>query len=236
MRAGAPPAGALACNGRVAPVDSRPVKTLPCSLVPGVAALLLALAVTTPALAHAELVSSDPDDKAVLASPPSVITLTFSDGLDQGKSSFKLSGPDGTVGTGKPALQGGKAMTLDGLALAPGAYTIAWTAAADDGHVERGKLSFSVSEPTPAPRTPSPTPASTEAPAPTATSAAPTEAPVSLAPASSAPAVSPAASPADGRDAAPASASGTDVLVPIVVGLVLVAGLGGFLLSRSRRA
>lgn len=235
MRAGAPPAGPLSCNVRVAPVDSRPVKTLPRSLVPGLAAVLLVLAITSPALAHAELVSSDPEDKAVLTSPPSVVTLAFSEGLDQAKSSFKLSGPGGTVGTGKPAQQGGKAMTLDGLALAPGTYTIAWTAAADDGHVERGKLSFSVSEPTPAPETPAPS----VVPASTAPSAAPTAAPVSPAPASSAPAVSPAASPvaspAAGGDAAPASASGTDVLVPIIVGLVLVAGLGGFLFSRSRR-
>ena len=199
--------------------------------IPGLAALLLVLALASPALAHAELTLSDPADKAVLKTPPTVVTLRFTEGLDQAKSSFKLNGPGGTIGTARPDRQGSKVMTLDGLALAPGAYTIAWTAAADDGHVERGKLSFIVSEPTPAPATPSPTMAPTGAPAPPAPSAAAT-----VAPASATPATSPAASPADGGDAAPASAPGTDVLVPILAGLVLVAGLGGFLFSRSRRA
>jgi methionine-rich copper-binding protein CopC len=206
-------------------------------LLPGLAtALLLALALATPVLAHAELTSSDPEDKAVLATPPTVITLKFSEGLSEGKSSFVLTGPGGTVGKGIPTKQGGKVMTLDGLTLEPGAYSIAWTAAATDGHIERGKLSFSVSEPTPAPATPSPSPAPTTAasgaasPAPTA---APTEAPASATPVAS---KAPAPSPADGGDAATAAGTGSDVLLPIVFALVLVVGLGAFLFSRSRRA
>ncbi len=187
---------------------------------------LLALLLAAPVLGHAELTTSDPEDTAVLATPPTVITLTFSEGLDQAKSSFKLNGPAGTVGAGKPTRQGGKVMTLDGLTLAPGAYSIAWTAAATDGHVERGKLSFSVSEPTPA----------ATGPAPAASAAAPaTEAPAPAAPATETPASAAPATEAPSTEA-PASASGTDVLIPIGVGLVLVTGLGGFLFSRSRRA
>jgi hypothetical protein len=203
------------------------------------AASILLLLLAAPVLAHAELKSSDPANKAVLATPPTVITLRFTEGLDLAKSSFKLNGPAGTVGTGKPAKQGSTVMTLDGLTLGPGAYGIQWTAAATDGHVERGKLSFSVSEPTPAPATPSPTPAPTEAAtaaASEAPSAVASEAPASAAPATQVPAPTAAASPVDGSDAAPAAGSGTDVLIPIVVGLVLVAGMGGFLFSRSRRA
>lgn len=253
MRAGARPAGPLRCRALDAPVDSRAmsathrrgsvrrIQVRGWSPAAGLAAIaaasLLALLLAAPVLAHAELTASDPDNKAVLATPPTVITLTFSEGLDQDKSSFKVIGAAGSAGTGKPAKQGGKVMTLDGLSLEPGAYTIQWTAAATDGHVERGKLTFTVSEPTPAPATPSPTPAPTDAPASAAPSAASTAAPASAAPATEVPAATtPAASPADGGDATPASASGTDVLIPIVVGLVLVAGLGGFLFSRSRRA
>ncbi len=211
------------------------MSTLRRSVTSVVAALLLVLAFAAPALAHAELKSSDPEDKAVLAAPPSAVTLTFTEGLDQAKSSFKLNGPSGTVGTGKPTRQGGKVMTLEGLTLAPGAYSIQWTAGAADGHVERGKLSFSVSEPTPAPATPSPTLA--PAPTPTeASSSAPTQAPASAVPASEAPSPTAAAGPADGSDPTPTSGSGTDILIPIVVGLALVAGLGAILLSRSRKA
>lgn len=202
-------------------------------------ALLLVLVVAAPVLAHAELKSSDPKDKAVLATPPTVITLTFTEGLDQAKSSFKLSGPAGVAGTGKPIRQGGKVMTLEGLTLAPGAYAIAWTAAATDGHVERGKLSFTVAEPTPAPATPSPTPAPTEVASAAASggpSAAPTEAPATAAAtASDVPAV---ASPAPSADpstvSSSAGASGTDVAIAVIGGLA-IAAVGGLLIMRRSR-
>ena len=71
------------------------------------AALLLALIGGSPALAHASLVSSDPEDRAVVASPPTVVTLRFSEGLDADKSSFRLAGPDGDVGTGRLTKDGG---------------------------------------------------------------------------------------------------------------------------------
>ena len=205
----------------------------PGRIVPVLAALWLVLAVAGPVFAHAELASSDPDDQAVLATPPTVIILTFTEGLDQGKSSFKLSGPDGAAGTGKAAKDGSKVMKLDGLALGPGAYAIKWTAAATDGHVSRGTLSFTVSEPTPAPATPGPAP--TGAPSDSATAPPPV-------PSTSvgAAAASPVATADAGSDAAsdPGAGSGTatDILVPIVVALVLVGGLGAFVLRRSRGA
>jgi copper resistance protein C len=216
-------------------------------IVAVVAALWLVLAVAVPALAHADLASSDPADKAVLATPPTVITLTFTEGLDQGKSSFQVSGPDGAVGTGKAVKDGSKVMTLDGLDLGAGAYAIKWTSVATDGHVARGTLSFTVSEPTPAPATPAPAP--TEAPTDAAPSAPPDDASVAptdvltaapSTPGSStsaaAPAASPAATPGPGTDPATTTGSGTDVLIPIVAGLLLVAGIGAFLLRRGRGA
>jgi methionine-rich copper-binding protein CopC len=208
-------------------------------LVPILAGLWLAIAVAVPALAHADLASSDPADKAVLATPPTVITLTFTEGLDQARSSFKLSGPGGATGTGKAPKDGSTVMTLDGIDLGPGAYEIKWTSVATDGHVARGTLSFTVSEPTPAPATPTPAPtaASTDAAAPVstdiATAAPPTPEPSVTAAAASA---TPAATPGAGTDPTAASGSGTDVLIPIVVGLGLVAGIGAFVLRRSRGA
>jgi copper resistance protein C len=217
---------------RGTPVDSRSVDTRssgqrpashPLSLpvrirvLPLLAGALLALAAVSPVLGHAELVSSDPADKAVLETPPTLITLTFDEGV-VGKSSFKLIGPGGeTVGTGGPAKDGDDTMTLDGLALAPGAYTIEWTSVADDGDVERGTLSFTVTEPTPAPATPTPAPSR----------------------ASAAPSVSPSPTPAPSPSADPepaASSSDTDVLFPIVAALALIGVIGALLLRRNRAA
>ena len=219
-----------------APVDSRSVDTrsigrrpahhplaLPVRLrvLPLLAGALLAVAAVSPVLGHAELVSSDPANKAVLDTPPTVITLTFDEGV-VGKSSFKLIGPGGdTVGTGGPAKDGDDTMTLDGLALTPGAYTIEWTSVADDGDVERGTLSFTVNEPTPAPATPTPAPSQAS----TAPSAAPSPTPTAT------PVPSPAVDPEP-----VATSSGTDVLFPIIAALALVGVIGALLLRRNRAA
>ena len=113
------------------------------------AALLLVAGLAGPALGHAELDTADPADKAVLQTPPTTITLTFTEDLDPSKSSFKLLAPDGsTVGTGGATAI--RTMSLDNLELAPGAYQIKWTSAsAADGDIERGELAFTVAQPAP---------------------------------------------------------------------------------------
>ena len=191
------------------------------SLVAVAAASLLVLAVAAPVLAHAELVSSDPADKAVLAASPTTITLTFSEDLDASKSSFKVVGPAGTVGTGKV---GGVTtqMLLPGLSLVPGDYEIQWTSMSTDQHLLRGTLTFTVSAATAAPATASPIPSSASA------------APSAAATAASSPAVGATLTPAASPDTVGA-ASG-DVVLPIVAALVLVAGAGLWLFRRSRRA
>jgi methionine-rich copper-binding protein CopC len=194
--------------------------------------VLAALVLATPALAHAELVSSTPEDGAVLDTPPTTVTLTFSEGLDAGKSSIRLIGPSGEIASGRPTETGATTMTLDDLALGPGAYTVKWVSAAEDGHLDRGQLGFTVSEPTPPPATPSPAP-------PTPTTQAPTSSPTT-APATAPPTPAPTGSPAatTGADVVPAAADGAaaDVILPIALGLLLVAGVGAFVLRRSRGA
>ena len=104
------------------------------------AALLLALAGAWAALAHAELVASDPADGEVLDASPTTIRLAFSENLDPAKSSFRLLGPDGAaIGTGDATAA--KAMSLQPPPLSDGTYTIKWTSAsADDGDIERGQF------------------------------------------------------------------------------------------------
>jgi methionine-rich copper-binding protein CopC len=190
------------------------------------AAVVLALFLgAMPVLAHAELVSSDPADGAQLATPPATITLTFSEGLVADRSSFQLNLAGTTIGNGNPVKDGDTAMTLGGLSLDAGDYLIRWTSVADDGDLLRGTIRFTVlaASPTPAP-TPTPTPASTS---PSTSPATPT---------ASAPQVTPSASPSPSPDPAQAGSTGGDVLIPILVGLVLVAGVGAFVLRRSRGA
>jgi copper resistance protein C len=180
--------------------------------------VVLLLLAAAPVLGHSELEGSDPADKAVLPTPPTTVTLTFSEALNGAKSSFRLSGPSGDVGTGKATEDGGTTMTLDGLSLPPGGYTIEWTSVAEDGDVLRGKLTFTVSDATPPPATPSAAPASPTAEPSTDPTSAATAVP------------SPSAAPAT------AASTGGDVIVPIVAGLVIVAIAGAWLLRRSRTA
>jgi len=108
---------------------------------------------------------------------------------------------------------------------------VRWRAVADDGHDElkRGIVRFTVLQPTPSPETPLPptaTPGGTNEPA--------TGEPVTAAP--TAPVGSESPSPAPSVDPGQPVASDTDVLLPILLGLVLVAGVGAVVLRRSRRA
>jgi methionine-rich copper-binding protein CopC len=188
-----------------------------------VVGVLLALELALPVLAHADLVSSSPADKAVLATPPESVTLTFSEDLDAAKSSFKLLSGAGTIGTGQVGATP-TAMTLGGLSLAPGDYTIQWTSMSTDQHLLRGTLTFTV------------------LPAPSATAssvspASPSEAP--SAGSSSSAGAEPTQSPGALASAAtnePIQAASGDVILPIIVALALVAGVGAYVLRRSRRA
>ena len=224
-------------------LDSALVSTTPRSIVgrPLIGALLALIALglaAGPALAHAELDTADPADGAVLDTPPTTITLTFTERLEPGKSSFRLLLGDDNLGVGE--VTGPREMTLDDLTLGPGEYLIKWTSAsAADGDIERGQLTFTVEEP-PASvepsESPAPTPAPTASPTDSVTSPAPsaTTAPVTPAPTVAASPAPPTPAPS----AAPTTpaASTSDVLLPIIVGLLLVGGVGAFVLRRSRGA
>jgi methionine-rich copper-binding protein CopC len=207
-----------------------PHRGIPTRAASILAALLLVVAVAAPALAHSELDTADPEDGAILDTPPTVVTLTFTEGLDASKSSIRVLGPDGAteVAEARPARDGARRITADDLVLAPGEYVVRWTAAAEDGHIERGRVTFTVVEPTPAPATPSPTPS------PTGTAAASPSATPSPTPTPPVETPAPSPSPVPG-DQSPA-ASSTDVLLPIVAALALVGVVGFLVLRRNRTA
>jgi copper resistance protein C len=97
------------------------------------------------ALAHANLVSSDPAKDATIASPKQIM-LHFSEALEMKVSGLKLTDIDG-----KPvAIKSVQAPDAKSLAavpvrpLTPGLYTITWTSMGDDAHKMSGTVSFSV--------------------------------------------------------------------------------------------
>lgn len=186
-----------------------------------VAAVLLAV-FTAPlvALAHAELETASPPDGAVLDSPPTEIVLTFTEALDPVKSHMELIGPDGTqAAAGVVDSANDKSMRIDPPELPPGAYEIRSTAfAAHDGALKRESLTFTITAPSPTPTAP-PTPAPSASATPSQSSSAP-------------PSPSPSPAPSAGGST---SASGADVLVPILAALIVVVLLGAMLLrGRSR--
>jgi methionine-rich copper-binding protein CopC len=177
-------------------------------------------------LAHAELEATVPADAAAVEGSPIEISATFSEALAIDGSSLTLrdaSGGELATGGLDPADQA--RLLIDPVPeLAPGDYEVQWAAATDDGHLERGTWTFSV--------TAAPTPSSSPAPSPTAApSATATDAPSPTSTAALSPTVAPSPSPDGGSSAGDTS----DVILPIIIALALVAIVGGFLLTRRGR-
>jgi methionine-rich copper-binding protein CopC len=194
-------------------------------------ALLLALAMIAPAvvLGHAELETSDPADGASVEGPfAGPIVITFSEDLEA-ESSAELRDGAGRVAS-TAAIDGATISLTPDAALADGEYEVRWTAAADDGHIERGSFRFTVlPAATPEPTaSPTPTPEETASPTTEATATA-----------TATPEGSPSAIPATSDGPVPttapdgsATSSGSDVLLPIVAAVVIVGALAVFLLRR----
>ena len=109
-------------------------------------AAALALAVASPAFAHAHLVSSTPAANATVRSPKS-ITLTFNERVVPAFSKFELAMPAHgmTIPMKTKVSSDGKKITgTVASALMRGDYTITWTAAGSDGHKMTGKFAFKV--------------------------------------------------------------------------------------------
>lgn len=112
------------------------------------AALVVAIGLASPAMAHALLASSQPAAGANLSSAPTEVVLTFTEAPDPKLSSIQVLGSTGTSVTSgaTTGVAGSPTKLRVGLqALKSGVYTVAWTTVSSvDGHLARGSFAFGV--------------------------------------------------------------------------------------------
>jgi methionine-rich copper-binding protein CopC len=185
-------------------------------------AMVALIALPAVAAAHAEFERSTPEDGETVQGSPNVIRAFFSEELADGSEMALLDEGGATVATGTIDPADPTRMRIDPPDLDTGDYEVQWKAFADDGHLETGTFTFTVSATvTPPPSLPATPSAEVSEP--------PTE---SAAPTVSAPATP---GPTEGEPTPPANAAGTsDVLLPIIAAVVIVGVLGGYLLMRRR--
>lgn len=170
--------------------------------------------------AHAEFERSTPEDGETVQGSPNVIRAFFSEELGDGSEMALLDEDGATLATGTIDPANATRLRMDPPDLQPGDYEVQWKSFADDGHLETGTFTFTVSAPVTPPPSLSPTPSG-------AVSAPPSE---SAAPSVSTPATP---SPTETQPTPPENAAGTnDVLLPIIAAVVIIGVLGGYLLMR----
>jgi copper resistance protein C len=180
-------------------------------LTAALAACLLTVLTAGPAFAHAELESSTPANGATLPAAPTTVSLTFGEPVTLRADPIKVTGPGDVAWTVGKATISGATITAPVTATGPaGAYTLAWQVVSDDGDAVKGEVRFTLSAAA-TPATPTVTAAATA-------QSAPTAAPETATPA-------PAAQPSEGVPG----------WVWVLLGVVLVAGVAGVVVTRSRR-
>jgi methionine-rich copper-binding protein CopC len=97
-----------------------------------------------PCMAHAKLQSSSPAKDAHLTAPPKTLTLTFNEAAQVAVLKLISGSKEIPIEVDKSA-KAGPSFTYPLPALAPGSYTVQWTAmAVDDGHVTKGSFVFTI--------------------------------------------------------------------------------------------
>lgn len=108
-----------------------------------VMAVVLSLSATV--LAHMKLAKALPAANAVVAAKPAKVQIWFTQAPDKAVSRVTLTGPSGQVKLGAPTVDADKSMSAAVEGTTPdGSYKVAWQAAGDDGHVQKGEYSFTV--------------------------------------------------------------------------------------------
>jgi copper resistance protein C len=107
------------------------------------AAALLLLG-STNLSAHMKVEKSEPAADAVVSSPQPLVQVFFSEAPDLKISKMQIKGPSAnTALTGLHVMDKSLMAMVQG-DMPDGVYTVSWTAAGDDGHVQKGEFSFTV--------------------------------------------------------------------------------------------
>ncbi len=112
--------------------------------------LVLALLPASPALAHAALLSSSPQDGVVLDASPTEVVLTFNQPVGIGLGAVRVVGPDGKrADDGAPQMHDGGRRIVAALprANSRGTYVLLWRVMSEDSHPVSGASIFSVGSP-----------------------------------------------------------------------------------------
>jgi len=188
------------------------------------AAALLVLLLPVSASAHSELQSSDPAAGALVPSPFSgPVVLTFTESLAVG-SKADLYGPGHQL-VASATIDAGTMTVSLASPLAPGDFTVEWVSIGDDGDLLRGTLAFAVAAA--ASPSASPTPSAAPSAEPSAAATNPPSAGATVE------AATPSPSPATTGDT---GSTGSDVILPIVVALIVAAAGAIYLVRRNRPA
>src|SRR5207244_8290761 len=108
------------------------------------AALLAAAAAAAPAWGHARVVTTTPSESAVLASPPSRVTIRFDDTVRVLSETVVIgNAAKRSVVAGKPHSKG-RVLTIPLRKLHDGDYTVRWRVLSNDGHTVEGVFAFAV--------------------------------------------------------------------------------------------
>ena len=103
-----------------------------------------------PALAHAALLGTDPEDGTVLPSAPETVQLRFSEPVGTSLGAVRVIDPDGErVDDGSPVRSDGGTRVTVALpdAGAEGTYVLTWRVVSEDAHPVSGVSTFSVGAP-----------------------------------------------------------------------------------------
>lgn len=95
--------------------------------------------------AHMKLVKSMPAADATTTAPPSGIQVWFSQAPDVKVSKLDLTGPSGAVKlTNFHAMEDKSIRAMVADKMPDGGYAVAWQAAGDDGHLQKGRFTFTL--------------------------------------------------------------------------------------------
>jgi methionine-rich copper-binding protein CopC len=92
--------------------------------------------------AHTALKSVSPKDGARLASAPTEVVLTFDDPISESFAAVTVTGPGGSVGSGRATVQGAVVTQPLESGLGDGTYTVAFRVVSADGHPVSDRTTF----------------------------------------------------------------------------------------------